>query len=115
MEDEFGFADLLLKSDVYEKYPWVAQSLYKGLVESQKITYEDLHETAALKVMLPWLIKQVEETEAAMGKDFWPYGLTPNVKTLSTFLRYSYEQGLAKRLLEPKELFAPESLESFKI
>ena len=50
-----------------------------------------------------------------MGKDFWPYGLEPNVKTLSTFLRYSYEQGLAKRILQPKELFAPESLESFKI
>jgi len=104
-----------IRRDVYEKYPWVAQSLFKGLIESQKITYEDLHETAALKMMLPWLIKHVEETEAAMGKDFWPYGLEPNVKTLSTFLRYSYDQGLAKRILQPKELFAPESLESFKI
>ena len=104
-----------IRRDVYEKYPWVAQSLYKGLVESQKITYEDLHETAALKVMLPWLIKHVEDTEATMGKDFWPYGLEPNVKTLSTFLRYSSEQGLAKRILQPKELFAPETLESFKI
>jgi 4,5-dihydroxyphthalate decarboxylase len=104
-----------IRRDVYEKYPWVAQSIYKGLVESQKFTYQDLHEVAALKVMLPWLIQHVEETEATMGKDFWPYGLEPNVKTLSTFLRYSYEQGLAKRLLEPKELFARETLESFKI
>src|SRR5262249_42233234 len=81
-----------VKREVYEKYPWVAQSLYKGLVQAQKVTYEDLHETAALKVMLPWLIKDVEDTEALMGKDFWPYGLEPNVKTLSTFLKYSYEQ-----------------------
>ena len=104
-----------IRRDVYEKYPWVAQSLYKGLIESQKITYEDLHETAALKVMLPWLIKHIEDTESVMGKDFWPYGLEPNVKALSTFLRYSYEQGMAKRLLQPRDLFAPESLESFKI
>src|SRR5262245_39860085 len=104
-----------IRRDVYEKYPWVAQSLYKGFVQAQKITYEDLRETAALKVMLPWLIKHVEETEDTLGKDFWPYGFEPNVKTLSTFLRYSYEQGLAKRLLQPKDLFAPESLESFKI
>ena len=95
--------------------PWVAQSLYKGFIASQKIAYQDLHETAALKYMLPWLVEEVEETEKVMGKDFWPYGLEPNVKTLSTFLRYSYEQGLAKRLLQPKELFAPESLEAFKI
>ena len=50
-----------------------------------------------------------------MGRDFWPYGLEPNQHVLQTFLRYSYEQGLAKRLLTPAELFAPESLESFKI
>lgn len=104
-----------IRRDVYENNRWVAQALYKGFVEAQKITYEDLHETAALKVMLPWLIKHVEDTEATLGKDFWPYGFEPNVKTLSTFLRYSYEQGLAKRLLQPKELFAPETLESFKI
>jgi 4,5-dihydroxyphthalate decarboxylase len=104
-----------IRRDVYEKYPWVAQSLYKGLVEAQKVTYQDLHEMAALKVMLPWLIKHVEDTEAVMGKEFWPYGLEPNVKTLNTFLRYSFEQGLAKRLLQPKELFAPETLDSFKI
>ena len=50
-----------------------------------------------------------------MGKDFWPYGLEPNLHGLSTFLRYSHEQGLAKRLLAPQELFVPEALESFKI
>ena len=36
-------------------------------------------------------------------------------RALSTFLRYSHEQGLAKQVLEPQDLFAPESLESFKI
>jgi 4,5-dihydroxyphthalate decarboxylase len=34
---------------------------------------------------------------------------------LRTFLRYSFEQGLSKRLLEPRELFAPQTLESFRI
>jgi 4,5-dihydroxyphthalate decarboxylase len=38
-----------------------------------------------------------------------------NVHTLDTFLRYSYEQGLSKRQLSAKDLFAPETLESFKI
>jgi 4,5-dihydroxyphthalate decarboxylase len=65
--------------------------------------------------MLPWLTRHVEETEELMGRDFWPYGYEPNLRPLSTFLRYHYEQGLSKRLLTPKEIFAPESLESFKI
>jgi 4,5-dihydroxyphthalate decarboxylase len=106
---------IAIRREVYERNPWVAQSLYKAFVLAQRISYQDMHETAALKYMLPWLPHQVEETEKIMGKDFWPYGFGPNVETLSTFLRYSYEQGLAKRLLSPKELFAPETLESFKI
>ena len=106
---------VVIRREVYDKYSWVVQSLYKALVLAQREVYQDLYQTAALKYMLPWLIRHVEETRATMGDDFWPYGFEPNVHTLSTFLRYSYEQGLSKRLLTPKELFAPESLESFKI
>jgi 4,5-dihydroxyphthalate decarboxylase len=65
--------------------------------------------------MLPWLYDAVEHTRQVMGDDFWPYGLRANEKTLGTFLRYSYEQGLADRLLEPAELFAPESLEAYRV
>ena len=65
--------------------------------------------------MLPWLTAHVEETRREMGDDFWPYGLERSRHTLATFLRYSHEQGLAKRLLTSDELFAPETLESFKI
>lgn len=104
-----------IRREVYEKHPWVAQSLYKAFVTAQREAYEELHETAALKFMLPWLNHYIGETEKLMGRDFWAYGLEPNVHTLSTFLRYSYEQGLSKRQLTPKDLFAPESIESFKI
>jgi 4,5-dihydroxyphthalate decarboxylase len=104
-----------IRRDVYEKNPWVAQSLCKAFATAQKEVYEDLHVTAALKFMLPWLNRHVEETEELMGRDFWPYGYEPNIHPLSTFLRYHFEQGLSKRLLTPKEIFAPESLESFKI
>ena len=104
-----------IRRDVYEANRWVAQSLYKAFVQAQRRTYEDLQETAALKAMLPWLTAHLEDARQEMGDDFWPYGLERNRKTLETFLRYHFEQGLSKRLLTPDELFAPESLESFKI
>jgi len=84
-------------------------------VEAQRRTYEDLYITAALKAMLPWLTSHVEETRALMGGDFWAYGFESNRASLATFLRYNHEQGLSKRLLEPEELFAPETMQSFKI
>lgn len=104
-----------IRREVYEANRWVAQSLTKAFVEAQRKTYDDLRESAALKAMLPWLTSHVEETVAEMGEDFWPYGFASNRKTLATFLRYHHEQGLSKRRLDPEELFAPETLESFVI
>lgn len=104
-----------IRRDVYEANPWVAQSLYKAFTAAQKLAYDDLHEIAALKVMLPWLPAELEATERLMGRDFWPYGYGANVHTLETFLRYSFEQGLARRKLDPRDLFAPSTLDSYKI
>jgi 4,5-dihydroxyphthalate decarboxylase len=106
---------IVIRRDVYERNRWMAQSLYKALATAKREAQEDLHQSAALKVMLPWLLPHVEETERLLGRDFWPYGLEENAHTLGTFLRYSWEQGLSRRQLEPRELFAPEALESFKI
>ena len=104
-----------IRRDVYEANRWVAQSLMKALIESQRRAYDDLYETAALKTMLPWLTAHVEQVRREMGDDYWPYGFEKNEATLRTFLRYHFEQGLSPHLREPRELFAPESLESFKI
>jgi 4,5-dihydroxyphthalate decarboxylase len=82
---------------------------------AQQITYSDLHETAALKTMLPWLMAQVEETKRELGDDWWSYGVDKNKHVLETFLRYHHEQGLSPSKLEVADLFAPEALESFKI
>jgi 4,5-dihydroxyphthalate decarboxylase len=38
-----------------------------------------------------------------------------NRHVLATFLRYHHEQRLSPRRLEQEELFAPETLESFRI
>jgi 4,5-dihydroxyphthalate decarboxylase len=106
---------IAIRREIYEQNRWVAQSLFKAFGQAQKEVYRDFEETAALRFMLPWLHQHVEETQKLMGPDFWPYGLQPNIPTLSTFLGYHHEQGLSPRLLTPQELFAPETFESFKI
>jgi 4,5-dihydroxyphthalate decarboxylase len=106
---------VVIRREVYEQNRWVAQSLFKAFKEAQKKTYQDMHETAAHKTMLPWLSAHVEEARRELGDDFWSYGFNENRETISTFLRYHHEQGLSKRLLTPEDLFAPEALESFVI
>jgi len=106
---------IAIRRDVYEENRWVAQSLHKAFCAAQRLAYADLDETAALKVMLPWANAHFEEARREMGDDFWSYGFAPNRHVLATFLRYHHEQGLSRRRLEPEELFAPETLESFRI
>ena len=106
---------IAIRREVYEANRWIAQSLFKAFCEAQRRCYEDIKQTAAHMAMLPFLNADIEEAIREMGDDYWPFGFEKNEKTLSTFLRYHYESGLSKRLLKPAELFAPETLEAFKI
>lgn len=106
---------VVIRRDVYAKNPWVAQSLYKAFTEAKAKAYALYNQTAALPAMVPWLVAQLDDARREMGEDWWPYGVEPNRKVLDTFLRYHHEQGLSKRRFAPDELFARETLESFKV
>ncbi|MBN9474987.1 MAG: 4,5-dihydroxyphthalate decarboxylase [Bordetella sp. SCN 68-11] len=106
---------LVIRREIYEANRWVAQSLYKAFVQAQQVAYQNLRETAALKIMHPWLLGNMEAVVKEMGEDFWAYGFENNRKTLETFLRYHHQGGLSKKLLTPEDLFAPETFEAFKI
>lgn len=103
---------VVVRRDVYDRQPWVAQSLYKALLAAKDAAYATLYDTSALRFMLPWLTPQLEEARDLLGRDYWSYGLGANRATLATFLRYHHEQGLSGRRWTPEELFAPESLEA---
>jgi 4,5-dihydroxyphthalate decarboxylase len=106
---------VVIRRDVYAANPWVAQSLAKAFGAAKARAYASYDQTAALPAMVPWLTAHIEEAKREMGADWWPYGVAANRQVLETFLRYHHEQGLSQRLLAPEELFAKETLESFKI
>jgi 4,5-dihydroxyphthalate decarboxylase len=106
---------VVIRRELYQRNPWVAQSLYKAFAAAKAKAFELYRQSAALPAMLPWFVAHVEETRREMGEDWWPYGLAPNRHVLDTFLRYHHEQGLSKRRFAPEELFARETLESYKV
>ncbi|MBI2999819.1 MAG: ABC transporter substrate-binding protein [Deltaproteobacteria bacterium] len=104
-----------LRQGVHEKNPWVAQSLCKAFAESKRICEESMYEFSALKYMLAWSIAEMEEEREIFGGDPWPYGLEANRHVLETLVGYTHEQGLIKKRPELESLFAPGTLEEFKI
>lgn len=106
---------VVIRRDIYERDRWVAMALFKAFSRAQQFAYDDYEQTAALKSMLPWSAAGAEETRALMGRHWWPYGFAENENVLDTFVRYHHEQGLSPQRLVPRDLFAPETLEAFKI
>ncbi|NEK85969.1 ABC transporter substrate-binding protein [Blastococcus saxobsidens] len=106
---------VVVRRDVYDRHPWVAQTLTKAFHLAKQKAAAELYDASALRFMLPWLIPGLEEARTLMGDDYWSYGLQANEHVLSTFLGYHHEQGLSRRRYEPAELFAPEATETFVI
>jgi len=106
---------VVIRREVYERDRWIATALFKAFVAAQRYAYDDYRQTAALKSMLPWSAAEAETTRALMGEEWWPYGVARNLDVLETFTRCHHRQGLSPKPLAVADLFAPETLEAFKI
>jgi 4,5-dihydroxyphthalate decarboxylase len=101
-----------VRRDMHQLHPWLAASVYKAFAQAKRLADAEFAETTALKIGLPWLNAEFEETRALMGDDYWSYGLNEaNRKALNAIARYSYEQGLAVRLITVAEMFAPSTMD----
>ena len=99
-----------IRQDVAKKYPWLSETVFQAYSQAKHQMYRALQDLGWAMISLPWVGKELEDTRALMGKNFWPYGITPNRKALEALFQYSYEQGLAKRKLTVEELFHPSTL-----
>ena len=99
---------VVIRRDVYERHPWVAESLFKAFNEAKRQSQSELYDTDALRVMLPWLTDEIEILRDVLGADWWPYVLSANRHVIDTFLRYHHEQGFTARLHSADAFFARE-------
>ncbi|HJX10745.1 MAG TPA: ABC transporter substrate-binding protein, partial [Candidatus Binatia bacterium] len=96
---------LVLKTELFEREPWAAISLYKAFVEAKEVNYRRLYDTNALVASLPWLIDEIETCRRIFGRDIWDYSIEGSRPTLEAFLRYLDVQGLTRRPVSIEELF----------
>lgn len=106
---------VVIRRELYEQRRWIARSLFDAFEQARADAQLRLNQLGASMCMLPWLYAELERTHAAMGPDYWSYGVEQNQATLETFLRYAAEQGLADPAFGVAELFAPETLERARV
>ena len=100
-----------VRRDVLDKNPWVARNLFTAFEEAKRRSIERVQEATISLFPIPWYFEHARRGMELLGKDYFPYGIEPNRKTLEAFLKWGHEQGVCKRLVDVDEMF-PDSLHS---
>ena len=106
---------LAIRRELVAAHPWLANAVCDAFCRAKDLALEAFSDLSALRVTLPWFAAELEETQALMGRDFWPYGVEANRKTLSLMLGYAHRHGTVDRLLRLDEVFAPSTLATSKV
>jgi 4,5-dihydroxyphthalate decarboxylase len=101
---------VVIRRDVYERDPWVAMSLYKALCRAKDFALRLISETGSPKASFAWLQPLIEQEQAIIGTDWYPYGIEANRASIEALLQYSHEHGLTPRRLKIEDLFVPSTL-----
>jgi 4,5-dihydroxyphthalate decarboxylase len=96
-----------IKKSVYERYPFVATSLYEAFVKSKKIALEKLFNLRAVRYMTPFLMREIDDIWEVFNGDPWPYGIEPNRQTLEALITYQQDLGLIAAPVKVDDLFVP--------
>jgi len=93
---------VVLRRPLVDEYPWVVPAIFRAFVEARERSEQNhrvLHESS------PWVLADLEDQTALMGRDFRPYGYRENRAMVAAFCDEQYAQGLIKQPLDPAALF----------
>ena len=99
-----------IRTSILDANRWLAMALYRAFEDAKAIALAELAVMNAPKITLPWVTAELSATHAAMGEDYWPYGIDANRAMIETLTRYSLEDGLSDPRLTIEQLFATETL-----
>ena len=106
---------IALRKAILAGNPWIARNLYNAFAESKRRSLERILDPAVSRYPVPWLTQYAARMQKTFGGELFPYGIEANRPTLELFARYTYEQGIAHRLVTPEEVFPAGIMASVKI
>jgi 4,5-dihydroxyphthalate decarboxylase len=96
---------IAMKRSIVERHPWVARNLYNAFLESKRHALARILDPAVSRYPVPWLTAYARRMRDMFGGDLFPYGIEENRPTWEQMALYTFQQGIAHRLLQPEEMF----------
>lgn len=70
-----------IRKDAIDANPGLPKAVFEMYSQAKQLAFSNMETTSALKITLPWVSQDLEETRELMGKDFWRYGIEPIAKS----------------------------------
>ena len=96
-----------IRRRVAEENPWLPLALFEAFCRAKSLSIAELAMVNVMRISLPFIAAELAATRAAMGANYWPYGLLQNEKELRAMTRYATADGLAVNPIDPEALFHP--------
>lgn len=91
--------------------PWLAKAVFEAYSKAKFQDYQYMKTWGWAMSSLPWYGQEYNETTELMGGNFYPYGLQASKASYEAAFRFTYEQGLSKRLVTLEEMFDKSTLD----
>jgi hypothetical protein len=96
---------IAMKKAIIDEHPWAARNLYNAFLESKRRSVERILDPAVSRYPVPWLATYARRMRDRFGGDLYPYGIEENRPTWEQMMLYTFQQGIARRLMTPEEIF----------
>ena len=94
---------VLLRREVWEANPWVAQSLTEAFIAANTMFTEAQRN---FPYASPWMEDELAQTVAVMGEDFHPHGYAANAAAIGAFADQAHRSALTSRAVPAEEYFS---------
>jgi 4,5-dihydroxyphthalate decarboxylase len=94
---------VVLRREIVADHPWLPGRLLEALEDSRQ---QAAGTRRLLGDVTPWLLAELEETEALMGPRAGAYGVEPNRAMIATFCAEQFAQGLISEPIDTDSVLA---------
>jgi 4,5-dihydroxyphthalate decarboxylase len=95
---------VVIKNELIDKYPTLAEDVFNAFVESKQIYLDRLKNG---KIDKPTEVDKLHHTVMQITGDPLPYGIAPNRNVLEELIGHALKQGIITQKVTVDELFAP--------
>lgn len=106
---------VVIRRELAEQRPELPRAIYRAFCKSRDVAlanWEHGRMDHHMNWMVPWLSPLYERNHSLLAADSWAHGVAANRKTIETFTRYMFEQGIAERHYTCEEMFIADLLDT---